>query len=254
MKVIDAFTFYNELKMLKFRLTEHNDFVDYFVLVEATVTFAGNPKPLFYQDNKHLFEEFNHKIIHIVVEDMPMGNEHVWTRENFQRYCTDRGIKKLNLVDEDIILISDADEIFDYKYIQALKTLKDPFAFQFNFETYYYDLQHKCDEVTTAPRVLNYSAYKIFNSNPQFIRTAYIFQKIDNTGWHFSYFGDIPFIRNKLLNYAHQEFNNDADRDPVRIQNCIDNAQDIARRHGYKMYILPVEQNTNLPRYYKMLL
>lgn len=242
------------MKMLKFRLTEHNDFVDYFILVESTVTFAGNPKPLFYQDNKDMFAEFNHKIIHIIVDDMPLGSEHVWTRENFQRYCIRRGLAKLDLVDEDIILISDADEIFDYKYIQALKTLTGAFALQFDFDTYYYDLEHKCDEVTTAPRVVNYNAYKIFESNPQFIRTAYIFQKIAHTGWHFSYFGDVEFIRNKLLNYAHQEFNNDADRDPARIKNCIDNSTDIAKRNGYKMYKLPVEQNTHLPRNYRMLL
>ncbi len=57
--------------MLKFRLTEHNDFVDTFILVEATKTFSGKPKPLYFQDNKEMFSEFLHKIVHIVVDDMP---------------------------------------------------------------------------------------------------------------------------------------------------------------------------------------
>ena len=70
-KIIDCFTFYNELDMLTYRLNILNDIVDYFVLVEATHTHVGKEKPLFYKENKHLFEKFNHKIIHIVVDDFP---------------------------------------------------------------------------------------------------------------------------------------------------------------------------------------
>ena len=59
------------MELLKYRLTILNEYVDYFVLVEATHTHVGKDKPLFYQENKELFTEFNHKIIHIVVEDLP---------------------------------------------------------------------------------------------------------------------------------------------------------------------------------------
>ena len=68
-KIIDCFTFYNELDLLTYRLNILNDVVDYFVLVEATHTHIGKEKPLFYQENKHLFEKFNDKIIHVVVDD-----------------------------------------------------------------------------------------------------------------------------------------------------------------------------------------
>ena len=51
--------------MLYFRLSELYAVVDYFVLVEATLTHSGNPKPLYYDSNKHLFEEFRDKIIHV---------------------------------------------------------------------------------------------------------------------------------------------------------------------------------------------
>ena len=57
MKIIDCFIFYNELDMLTYRLNILNDVVDYFVLVESNHTFVGKEKPLFYQDNKHLFEK-----------------------------------------------------------------------------------------------------------------------------------------------------------------------------------------------------
>jgi hypothetical protein len=256
MKVIDSFIFYNELKMLLFRLTEHNDFVDYFVLVEATKTFSGNPKRLYYQENKHLFEKFNHKIVHIIVDDMPDGefDKIAWAREYHQRNSIDRGIQKITPDDTDVILISDVDEIFNYQYIQAVKTLSSSFGFQFNLVTYYYTLQHRCNEIFTSPRVLSYSLYKSLNSNPQIIRTLYIFQSIDNAGWHFSYFGDVHFIRNKLANFAHQELNNEADLDLMRIKDCIENAKDIARRADYRIDIIPIEQNPHLPRHYTMLL
>ena len=51
-KIIDCFTFYNELDLLKYRLTLLNSVVDYFVLVESTNTHVGKEKTLFYNDNK----------------------------------------------------------------------------------------------------------------------------------------------------------------------------------------------------------
>ena len=54
------------------------------------------------------FKKFSQKIIYIKVEDMPEG-ENPWLRENFQRNCITRGLAKAN--NEDLIIISDADEI-----------------------------------------------------------------------------------------------------------------------------------------------
>ena len=81
MQIADCFIFYNELKMLDYRLHVLNHVVDYFILVEATHTHVGNPKPLFFQENKELFAPYLHKIIHIVVDDFPpsisCGHEHL---------------------------------------------------------------------------------------------------------------------------------------------------------------------------------
>ena len=68
MKIIDCFLFYNELELLKFKLKELNDIVDYFVLIESKYTFVGNEKELYYEKNKVLFSEYNHKIIHVIHE------------------------------------------------------------------------------------------------------------------------------------------------------------------------------------------
>jgi beta-1,4-mannosyl-glycoprotein beta-1,4-N-acetylglucosaminyltransferase len=58
-RVIDTFTFFNELPMLLLRLTELDHVVDTFVLVEATITHSGLPKSLFFQENKAMFEKFS---------------------------------------------------------------------------------------------------------------------------------------------------------------------------------------------------
>ena len=68
MKVVDAFPFFNELDLLEIRLNLLDPYVDCFILSEATKTFSGLDKPLYYNENKERFEKFNNKIIHNIVE------------------------------------------------------------------------------------------------------------------------------------------------------------------------------------------
>jgi beta-1,4-mannosyl-glycoprotein beta-1,4-N-acetylglucosaminyltransferase len=71
MRTVDSFIFYNEIDMLKYRLSILNEYVDYFVLVESNYTYSGKLKELFYEKNKEMFEDFNHKIIHIILPELP---------------------------------------------------------------------------------------------------------------------------------------------------------------------------------------
>ena len=58
MKIIDCFTFYNEIELLNYRLNILNEFVDFFVLVESTHTHVGKPKDLYFEKNKEKFHDF----------------------------------------------------------------------------------------------------------------------------------------------------------------------------------------------------
>jgi len=110
MSVYDCFTFYNELVPLEIRLHELDPLVDQFVVVEATTTFSGEPKPLYFARHRDRFAPFLDRIRHVVVEDMPAvtdGNR--WPLEIHQRRCIVRGLT--GSVDDDIVIISDADEI-----------------------------------------------------------------------------------------------------------------------------------------------
>lgn len=70
LKIYDCFTFFNEIELLKIRFEELYNVVDKFVLVEATQTFTGEPKELFFLKNKNLFSKYEDKIIHVVVDDL----------------------------------------------------------------------------------------------------------------------------------------------------------------------------------------
>ena len=107
--IYDCFTFFNELDLLEIRLNILYEKVDFFVIVEANKTHTGKDKPFYVQESFARFERFKEKIKYIQVTDMPSGN--AWTLENFQRNCIMRGLDKL--ADDDIVAISDLDEIIN---------------------------------------------------------------------------------------------------------------------------------------------
>jgi beta-1,4-mannosyl-glycoprotein beta-1,4-N-acetylglucosaminyltransferase len=71
MKIYDGFLFFNELDLLEIRLNVLNDVVDYFILVEASVTHQGTPKSFIFEENKNRFSKFLDKIIHIKIDNIP---------------------------------------------------------------------------------------------------------------------------------------------------------------------------------------
>ena len=106
--VYDSFQFFNELDILYLRMNILKDVVDKFVISESTVTFSGDKKPLFYEENKEMFREFEHKIIHNVVDDTPMDCD-AFTRDHHQKCAVARGLA--GCMPEDIVIFSDVDEI-----------------------------------------------------------------------------------------------------------------------------------------------
>jgi len=121
MKVIDVFPFFNELDILEIRLNILDPYVDCFILSEATKTFSGLDKPLYYQENKDRFEKFNHKIIHNIVEDTTPPELHPYQRDVFQK----DNIKKVileNISEDDVIIWSDIDEVPNPEAVADLET------------------------------------------------------------------------------------------------------------------------------------
>jgi beta-1,4-mannosyl-glycoprotein beta-1,4-N-acetylglucosaminyltransferase len=258
--IVDCFIFYNELDMLTYRLNILDKVVDYFVLVESTHTHIGKEKPLFYNENKHLFAKFNHKIIHIVVDDFPhkypninIEKQEQWINERFQRDCISRGIDKLNLTGEDIIIISDLDEIPNPTVLEKVKNNNIVVGINIlDMDLYYYNLNSKMGIKWYASKILTFEKYKELNTGCDKIR-FYDCPIINNAGWHLSYFGNEKFIKNKLENFTHQEFNMTEFTDEKRIEERIKNGKDLFDRH-IKIENIPVEDNDNLPPEYDIYL
>lgn len=117
-KVYDCFMFYNELDLLEIRLNELYNAVDYFVLVESSETHrTGSPKPFYFEEAKERFAPFLNKIIHIKLTEH-IETDNGWVRENWHRNQIMRGLT--NCKNEDLILISDADEFITGETIPSL--------------------------------------------------------------------------------------------------------------------------------------
>jgi beta-1,4-mannosyl-glycoprotein beta-1,4-N-acetylglucosaminyltransferase len=258
MKIIDCFIFYNELELLTYRLNVLNDVVDYFVLVESKHTFIGKEKSLYYNENKKLFDKFNEKIIHIIVDDFPykypnidFNNSEQWVNEIFQRNCIPRGLNEIQLNDDDLIMISDLDEIPDLNTLYDIKNgniLVTINAFEMDY--YYYNLNSKFNPKWCSSKIISYKNYKELNMTCHDIRMLEN-EIIKKGGWHLSCFGDAYFIQNKLLNSSHQEYAITEFTDITKIEERIINNRDVFDRDLYDtnavIQKISINENDYLP-------
>jgi beta-1,4-mannosyl-glycoprotein beta-1,4-N-acetylglucosaminyltransferase len=224
--IYDCFQFFNELPILLIRLKYLDDTVDKFVITEGTKTHSGNKKDLIIKNNWHLLKEFHHKIIYIVVDNYPEFHNS-WTYENFQRNELFRGLK--NCCDNDLILISDVDEIPNKKKIPNNILDGEIYLFIQRLYLYYantYVNKHLIWEGGT--KILNFRTIKknLYNKNyvkyhpikfpkylneyltPTKIRLYRNPKLIFNGGWHLSWLGGVNNIKLKLDATSHQEINN----------------------------------------------
>jgi beta-1,4-mannosyl-glycoprotein beta-1,4-N-acetylglucosaminyltransferase len=260
-KIIDCFTFYNEMDILNYRLNILDDVVDYFILVEANQTHSGKQKQLHFNENKHKFEKFKDKIIHVVV-DLPLSYQEIdtskgqqWVNEKSQRSSISHGFNKIDINDKDLIIISDVDEIPDPNALLTIKKYEhDIELLNLEQDFYYYNLNCKKIEKWYFSRILTYKKFKEFNCNCddiRFRRDCFTFSK---AGWHLSYFGSPDFIINKLENFAHQEYNNDNIKNLDNIKNSINGGRDLFNRESENatcgIVKIDVKDNNYLPPRY----
>jgi beta-1,4-mannosyl-glycoprotein beta-1,4-N-acetylglucosaminyltransferase len=232
MKVYDCFIFYNEFELLELRLDLLNNMVDYFVLVEANKTHKNESKEYYFENNKDRFTEFLHKIIHIKVDDMPdfdpSSDEGRWKPEKHHRECILRGLQ--NIDPEDIVLISDVDEIPNPNIIEWLTSnqckvlLKTRDKFQLDLIQVLKFLpeslfkNHGIRLLDRTPLALDQALFCYFVnrrsknrwngtvitkaknlSTPQELRRRRDkLPRIVNCGWHFTYLGGVDRVLLKI--------------------------------------------------------
>ena len=224
MKVYDCCIFFDENLMLDIRFNILNDHVDKFVIVEATRDHSGNQKKLNFDINN--FKKFKDKIIYHVVEDIPKEVKNYkkgWSpnfyRENFHRDSISKALDKCD--PDDLILISDADEIPNFDAINKNKIKKYALLKQRNF---YYKLNLQSENIWLGTSV----CYKKYLKSPQWLRNKRflrrgflrrIFNKtqlIQNGGWHFSFLKTPEKILEKMESYGHGELSDKADISKIK--------------------------------------
>lgn len=229
-KIIDCFLFYNELDMLEFRLTELNEHVDYFFILDSDFDFAGNKKDSIFELNKNRFDSWKEKIIRI---DCPELTVELFNQINTEKYTQYKNLStdiinkdniifymmiklietlpQLELDFEDIIMFSDIDEIPDFT---TLDLIGDYLLFnsvilrqkKFFWTTKYIDKDlsfgtscHQYTRIARNPLVLDHF-YKV-KSNKKFSNNTFL-----DSGWHFSHFEDLGNLHKKLELINNREY------------------------------------------------
>ena len=217
MQIYDCFPFYNELDILELRITELYDYVDHFVLVEANTTYTSRPKPFYFEENKARFAKWLDKIIHIKVEDMPLDPD-AWVNDVFQRNQIARGI--VDAAPDDLILISDCDEIIRPEALEYMKTSEQSlFALRMTLHNFKFNyMKLNPDRYSPwsmagrrslfddfAPDAFRLLRFQFFNAPYQFKNNGC--EVIEHAGWHFGYMGDKEWLLDKAQSFAHTEVN-----------------------------------------------
>ena len=230
MKIFDCFMYYDEELILDLRLNLLNDYVDKFIIVESSYTHSGETrKPLF--DIKK-YSKFKNKIIYILLEDLPTdlfaidekdsidskNSKFILNavkRENLQRDTLVRGIK--SAASEDLILVSDVDEIPDLE-TNNLKDVKNKiilfkqkfFYYKFNLELnnfpWYGSKACKKKNLISPQWLRNVKdkIYPLWRLDTLLSRKKYQNVRIiEKGGWHFSNLKTPADIEKKMKTYLH---------------------------------------------------
>ncbi len=241
--IFDCFTFFNEFDILDVRLHEMASVVDRFVIVEATRTFQGAPKPLHFEANKARYSAFADKIIHVVV-DMPESPETkfpstsvAWRREYYQREQIARGI--VSAGKDDLIIVGDVDEIISAGKLRealARRRKHDLTIFTMPVFNAYYNRRVKEQVWLLGPRMVEAGDFK----SAQVVRNTRLLAskrlkgspigalhtrvwnffncgmgnrilEIKDAGWHFSSMGNWDKFREKINAFSHEEVKDTAE-------------------------------------------
>ena len=222
--------YFDEDLLLDIRLNSLEKFVKKFVITEATYTHNGNKKKLNFDINR--FQKFKDKIIYIVVDKQPenilqlekedtkekVGEKLIlngMARDYYQRECLSGGLKEAK--DDDLILISDLDEIPNLESVN-LDNIKNNILI-FEQKIFYYKLNLIYDNFLwqgtraiknknfLSPQWLrnikgkNYPKWRVdtFFSKKKYSNLMFV----ENGGWHFTCLRTPEQLEKKLLNYAH---------------------------------------------------
>ena len=264
-RVFDAFMFYRDFDQLDIRLHELNEVVDKFVLVECTKTFRGKEKPLWFNESKHLYKNWEDRIIHVIADKPPHVDveDRVYHRktsdfsiEVYQRNAVMKGL--VDCKDDDMIMISDVDEI------PMAELVKNTSFAEFNYwvgmhRMYYYYLNTYfpgniwSGTMTMQWKDLKKSTPRVFKVYKNQARRWRLPKHDYKGGWHFSHLvgnkdNAIELLQEKLRISGHHELDSPDKNNAENLKKCMYELK------GYHKYsgcgeVMTIESMSFLPKY-----
>lgn len=222
--------YFDEDLLLDVRLSTLNKYVNKFIISESRYTHNGSKKKLNFDISK--FSKYKEKIIYIVVENEPpnilkvsendsdekKGEKLIlngMARDYYQRENLHKGLKNAN--DNDLVLISDLDEIPNLNNQDFTKVNDKILIFKQKMFYYKFNLLYKnfkwfgtkgiLKKNFISPQWLRNIKPKKYNwwridtilSNKKYTNLSII----ENGGWHFTCIRSPEDLEKKMLNFAH---------------------------------------------------
>ena len=253
MAIYDCFQYFNEDHMVDLRLNILDKYVDYFVISESTKTHQGKTKKINF-DIKN-FSKFKNKIKFLIAdykEDVNFQNHKGGESpiEVHQRNTLIEGIKEAS--SDDLILLSDSDEIPDLSKIKEINQKKKYIAFSQKMYMYKFNLQNLDESNWIGTRMTKKRNIKSMQELRKLKFKKYPFWRIDKNnlqiiqgGWHFSFLQTPQQILKKIKSFSHGEFNNDTLNEELIEKKIIKN-EDI---FGRGVTLKKVELDSTFPRF-----
>ncbi len=232
MKIYDCFMFSDENMILLIRLNELNKYIDKFIITEAAYTHDGSPKKLNFDINN--FREFKKKIEYVVVKNQPENliKENIddsksvksekkiinsLRRENYQRNQILQGINQAD--QEDLIIVSDLDEIPNLEGIMFQKIKNEILIFKqkmfyYKFNLHYPNFTWFGPKATKKKNLISPQWLRnIKNKKYSFLRLDTLWSDnkymnirfIENGGWHFTCIKKPEDVKKKLSTFLHHQ-------------------------------------------------
>lgn len=244
-RIIDGFTFYNEVDMLELRLRYLYEHVDEFLIVEADRKFSGEPKPFMLSELMKsprfawAADKVSVRSLRVDVEGMNFENRpdrfdrsaDSWKIESQQR----NAIRPDCFGASDVLFMGDIDEIPTadlFKSMRRSRWLKLrlniwPSVCEQKF--FYYNYKSLRADVWRGTVVMGALTARAGSNQGWRDKRKKLF-KVRQGGWHLSYFMTPEQISDKIRSFSHQELNTEYMRDPNRIRAAIEDGKDLFER------------------------
>ena len=226
MKIYDCTTFYSEHLMMDVRFHAMNEYVEKFIITESTFSHSGKKKKLNFDINN--YKKYRDKIIYKIIDNEP---ENIIQASENEQYKRINSIKRIELSynhmmpevnktsDDDLIILSDNDEIPNLSSPQFKKNKSDIYIFKQLFFYYKFNLlydrmfwfgskacKRKKLKSLSWLRNLKNKQYPIWRLDTFFSKTKYTnLEIIRDGGWHFTNVMSAKDLYTKMTNFGHHD-------------------------------------------------